>query len=172
MSSNSILTQSDIEVIYDLYFDSIYRFFYWKVLKKDTAEDLTSETFLNFVSQAKKNNPIRDPKNFLFGIAKIVFTKFLKRKYKQELELKDSYLNFAGYVEDFLSEAENIPTTEEKVAKYLKELPGKQKQVLNLRLIQKMSIKEIAQKLNKNINYVKTTQKRGIKSLKRIIAMA
>jgi RNA polymerase sigma factor (sigma-70 family) len=49
-------------------------------------------------------------------------------------------------------------------------LPEKQRIVISLRLIEKLSLKEIAQELGKNMNYVKTTQKRAIKNLKEIFA--
>jgi DNA-directed RNA polymerase specialized sigma24 family protein len=41
-----------------------------------------------------------------------------------------------------------------------------------MRLIEKMSLDEICEKLGKNMNYVKTTQKRGIRNLKFLISAA
>ncbi|MBU0976321.1 MAG: sigma-70 family RNA polymerase sigma factor [Patescibacteria group bacterium] len=166
-------TQIDIEMIYDLHFVSIFRFFYYKTLSNEKAEDLTSETFLIFIKQLKKEKEIENPKNFLFGIARNVFLKYLRRKYREELSLDERQLeDFAQYTQNFLEEIDQKPTLEDKVLKYILQLPEKQREVLYMRLIAKMNLGEIAEKLGKNMNHVKTTQKRGIKNLKKLIALS
>lgn len=164
------LSNSDIEILYERYFEKIYRFFYYKTLNKEIAEDLTSHSFLTFIKQSKSQKEIQNPKNYLFGITKFTFLAYLKKKYKQELPLLNE--DFAVYIDNFLDEIDDKPTLEDKASKYIKMLPEKQKRVLHMRLIEKLSLAEIAAKLGKNMNYVKTTQKRGIKNLKKMLALS
>ena len=44
----------------DKNFKKLYRFFYYKVLSREKAEDLTSETFLIFVEQIQKRKDTRN----------------------------------------------------------------------------------------------------------------
>ncbi|MDD3647030.1 MAG: sigma-70 family RNA polymerase sigma factor [Candidatus Dojkabacteria bacterium] len=169
----TVLDTTEIEIVYEQNIVQIYRFFYYKTLSKEKAEDLASETFLTFINQIKKNKTIGNPRNFLFGIAKNVFLKFLRKKYRDELTFDENHIeNFAQYTQNFLQEIDQKPTLEDKALKFILKLPEKQKQVLYMRLMDKMKLNEIAEKLGKNMNYVKTTQKRGIKNLKKLIALS
>ncbi len=160
-------SEYDLELIFELHFDKIYKFFYFKTLSKEIAEDLTSETFLAFADKLKKID-IDDEKKYLYGIAKNIFTKFLKTKYKENIVHFEDIQQFENLVESVNSE--KSLHMEEIALKFIDMLPAKQQQVIRLRLIEKASLSEITEKLGKNMNYVKTTQKRGLKNLKKIIA--
>ena len=160
--------QYQLSTIYDSEFQRIYSFFYYKTLSKDIAEDLTSETFLvlaNILS-GDSNKQIDNLKGFLFGIAKNVFVKYLQKKYRGEIPFSNFSDDFEEYVDSFVTEKEKSEPLEDKLIQYLPYLPSKQAAVLELRFIQKLSLQEICDKLGKNMNYVKTTQRRAFKSLK------
>lgn len=163
--------QHQLSTIYDSEFQRIYSFFYYKTLSKDLAEDLTSETFLVLANILSGNSDKRidNLKAFLFGIAKNVFVKYLQKKYRGEIPFSNFSDDFEDYVDSFVVEKEKSEPLEDKLIQYLKYLPKKQAVVLELRFIQKLSLQEICEKLEKNMNYVKTTQKRGFKSLRDII---
>jgi len=169
MSENKI-TQQDLELTYDLYFDKIYRFFYYKVLSKEIAEDLTSDTFIAFADVLKSKKEIENLKAFLYGIAKNTFLKFLKQKYKREIAFSSISDDFYEYADNFVENVETKKNFEDILLKFIDKIPEKQGKVLHMRLIEKMSLQEICDKLKKDMNYVKTTQKRGIKSLKELAA--
>lgn len=163
--------QHQLSTIYDSEFQRIYSFFYYKTLSKDLAEDLTSETFLVLANILSGNSDKRidNLKAFLFGIAKNVFVKYLQKKYRGEIPFSNFSDDFEDYVDSFVVEKEKSEPLEDKLIQYLKYLPKKQAVVLELRFIQKLSLQEICEKLGKNMNYVKTTQKRAFKSLRDII---
>lgn len=163
--------QHQLSTIYDSEFQRIYSFFYYKTLSKDVAEDLTSETFLVLANILSGNSDRRidNLKAFLFGIAKNVFVKYLQKKYRGEIPFSNFSDDFEDYVDSFVVEKEKSEPLEDKLIQYLKYLPQKQAAVLELRFIQKLSLQEICEKLGKNMNYVKTTQKRAFKSLRDII---
>jgi len=164
------VTKQDLELIYDLYFDRIYKFFYYKILSKEIAEDLTSETFIAYADVLKAKKNVENLKSFLFGIAKNIFLKYLKQKYKQEIPFSNISEDFYEYAEKYVEESEKKENLEDKILKFLKLIPDKQQLVIKLRLIEKLSLQEICIKLGKDMNYVKTTQKRGLRSLKDAIA--
>lgn len=167
------MTDSELEQIYNQHFRKIYRFFYYKILSREVAEDLTSDTFMNFVEilQNKDRSEVIDPVKYLYGIAKLTLVKHLKEKYSSIQSIPiESEADFGGYVDTFLEDVDNSPTPEDLAMKYINELPEKQRLVITLRLIEKNSLKEICEILNKDMNYVKTTQKRGISNLKLLFA--
>ena len=93
--------QYQLSTIYDSEFQRIYSFFYYKTLSKDTAEDLTSETFLvlaNILS-GDSHKQIDNIKGFLFGIAKNVFVKYLQKKYRGEIKFYNFSDDFEEYVD-------------------------------------------------------------------------
>lgn len=157
-----------LSTIYDQEFDKIYSFFYYKTLSSDVAEDLTSETFLTLANILSTNSSkeINNIKGFLFGIAKNIFIKYLQQKYRGEIPFSNLGEDFEEYLEDFVTKQEKKEPLEDKLIKYLEFIPKKQAIVLQLRFIEKLSLKEIADKLGKDMNYVKTTQKRAFKSLR------
>jgi RNA polymerase sigma-70 factor, ECF subfamily len=162
----------DIALFYDLNFENLYRFFYYKTLSKDIAQDLTSETFLTFATiLSKKNIEMQDPKKYLYGIAKNIFVKYLRQKYKQEIPMSTLSRDFEEYIEEFVQESISTTDYTEIIAKYIPMLPEKQGIVIKLRFVEKLTLSEICAKLGVDMNYVKTTQKRGIKSLKNLITL-
>jgi RNA polymerase sigma-70 factor (ECF subfamily) len=166
------MTNEEIEILYKNNFKKLYRFFYYKFLNKAIAEDLTSETFTTFITGLKSHTvTIRNYEKYLFGIAKIVFCEHLKKKYQEPFFVDyENASDFEDTVTTTLDAFVEEKTPEDILLSRLVLLPEKQRLVISLRLIEKLSLKEIATKLNKNMNYVKTTQKRAIKNLKDIFA--
>ena len=163
------VTIDDVEATYDTHVDSIYRFFYFKLRNQKIAEDLTSEVFITFIRAARQNKDIDNIKQYLYGIAKNIFMTHLRKKYQQPTVSFEAMEDFIGYMESTNDEAEG-ETLEDMVKKYIVKLPEKQAVVMNLRLIEKYSLNQIAEKIGKDMNYVKTTQKRGIKRLRELVA--
>lgn len=142
----------------------LYKFFYYKTGDKTIAEDLTSETFTSFVASCKGETEIENYNAFLFGIAKNIFTTYLRTKYKRtnnEISI-DIEQEFGEYIEEYSEETEKSLTSEERLLKYLDQIPPKQAQIIRMRFIEKMSLQEICEKTGKDMNYVKTTQKEDL----------
>jgi RNA polymerase sigma-70 factor (ECF subfamily) len=165
------LTEKEIVSFYNENLEKIYKFFYFKTLSKEVAEDLTQDTFISFVKIVKDQNNIENLVAFLYGIAKNIFLRYLKDKYKSGIPFSEFERDFENYAEEYVENIKNKKTLEERASEFIKYLPPKQKIVVQLRFIEKLSLKEIADKLNKDMNYVKTTQKRGIANLRRYVEL-
>lgn len=165
---NKKILEKELTEIYNENFRKLYRFFYYKTFDHASAEDLTQETFLNFAEFISKGNKVENKKAFLFAIAKNVFAKNLRRKY-EEVNLDLETIDFYSFVEDTLEQNGAEDNFMQFVKSFISQLPNKQRIILELRFINKMKIKHIAEELGKNINYVKTTQRRGLKNLKKLL---
>lgn len=146
----------------------VYKFFYYKTLSRTVTEDLTGEVFLQFVSKLS-DTAIEDNAKYLWSIAHNIFNQFLRDKYKLQSTTYDEEI-FTSYVDEYIEERESIQTLEERVLPYIQLLPAKQQEVARLRLIEKNSLSDICLILKKDMNYVKTTQKRAIRKLKELVA--
>jgi len=168
------MSNEELTAIYDRHFTKIYRFFYYKVLSREIAQDLAGDTFVAFVDSLKNHHheghpQIKDPEKYLYGVAKIIFCEHLKEKYKApNLVAYDNIPDFETAVTGELEEVDSKQTPEELLLMYLDRLPEKQRLIIRLRLIEKLSLPEIVKKLGKDMNYVKTTQKRALKNLREI----
>jgi len=158
------------EGLYKDNFKKIYTFFFYKVFDKQTAEDLTSESFLGFAEYIKNGREVENAQALLYRIAGNIFNQHLRRKYKEvniEIDEFDFY--------NTLSEYTKLVDTEDKFIKMItslvEQLPSKQRIILFMRLVEKKSLSIISEELQKDMNYVKTTQRRGIAKIKELLEL-
>lgn len=155
----------DIESFYDEFVDKVYKFFYIKSLDKMTAEDLTSQTFIAFMDKVKVTD-VSSYKSYLYGIMRITWTTFLRQKYQTTIAELEDIEQFEVYAESVVSSYQQDDTIHERLRTFIERLPEKQKQVITMRIIEDMSVGEVASQLNRDKNYVKTTYQRGLRRLR------
>lgn len=158
----------DLEQFYDEYVDKVYKFFYIKSLNKHVAEDLTSETFVSFLKQVN-NKQVDDNKKYLYGIMRNVWVEFLKNKYKTQLSSFEQIENFEEYATEAMQTFDETEEPMDRLQPFVQLLPSKQRDVLVMRAYQNLNIKQTAEALGKDSNYVKKTYSRALKSLRAII---
>lgn len=69
----------DIEKIYRIYFEDVYRFLLSLSKNKDIAQDITSETFLKVIYNSKKIENTTNIKAYIFTIAKNTYINYYKK---------------------------------------------------------------------------------------------
>ncbi|HRJ90709.1 MAG TPA: RNA polymerase sigma factor [Candidatus Saccharibacteria bacterium] len=159
-----------LEQFYDEHVDKVYKFFYIKCLDRSTAEDLTSETFTLFIEQLE-HQTITDNKKYLYGIMRNTWLQFLRKKYQQALVDIENIEDFAGVVEHEIADFDEARDVGNRLLPYIERLPEKQRLVITKRLLEEKSVADIATELGKDKNYVKTTYKRGLTSLRAILTV-
>ncbi len=159
----------DLPDFYDEHVDKVYKFFYIKCLNRHVAEDLTSQTFTLFIEQSN-NQQIRDNKKYLYGIMRTTWLQFLRSKYQESLIYLESIEDFEDYATTQVSEFEHSEKPSDQLRSYVARLPKKQRQVVEMRIFEDLSVGETADRLKKDKNYVKTTYKRGLQSLRAMLA--
>ncbi len=160
------------ETVYNDNIRKLYKFFYYKVLNQQIAEDLTSETFLKLAEKlsAEENN-IEKIENYLYGIARNTWNMYLRDKYKQPEYYPEDIDSFTDFVAQEVEAIESIPLHNRALV-FIDKLPNKQREIAHMRLIQGMTPTEIADKMNKPTNHVKVTLRRSMRRLEELIAVS
>lgn len=155
----------ELEEFYDEHVERVYKFFYFKSLNKQVAEDLTQETWIRYI---EKQRTIDDTKKYLYGVMRNCWLEFLREKYSSLTSDIEQQEDFEQYVEmeNRANVSDDLPA---RVQQYIDLLPDKQRQVFELRFVQGLNIKEAAYELGKDKNYVKITYKRALGTLRSII---
>lgn len=155
--------------IYDAYVESIYRFIYFKVLRVEVAEDLTSETFLKIwqhiqKEQGDEDQPIVHFQAFLYKVARNVVADFYRKKHVEvELERAESEEMLVNGAHGSWHQAIQ---SHEEVARLLPHLKDVYREVIILRYIEGYSLAEIASIVGKSPANVRVILHRGLAVLR------
>lgn len=151
--------------IYDKYLDRIYRFIFFRVSSKEQAEDLSSQVFLKALEYLGEKRKINNLQAFLYQIARNLIIDFYRDKKEvvsldreEAKELQDGQLD--------ISEKVNTKLEIEKIKKALTEIRDGYKEVIILYYLEELSIREIAQILEKNKGNVRILIHRALKALR------
>ena len=159
-----------IEQVYNDHVKKLYTFFYYKVLDKQTAEDLTSETFL---ALAEKLHTLDDDSDtidkYLYGIARNKWNGYLREKYKRAEYFPEDIDDFSQFVEHEVESMEGM-SLQDRATTFIDMLPKKQREIAQLRLIDGRTPTEIAKEIGKPTNHVKVTLRRAMRRLEELIA--
>jgi len=165
LSRARALDQEAIAEIHDAHYVSIYRYIAFRVDDVQTAEDLTSDVFLRFLSALRdRHAPQNTIRGWLIGTASNV----LKEFYRSKRRLHQAGLD-ESTPDDGPGPAQrvSIKLTNEQLRMAMRELPEEQQKVLALRFGYGMRHKEVADTLNKSEGAVKMLQTRAIAALSR-----
>ena len=163
-------TERILEDVYSTNVEKLYRFFYFKVLNKQVAEDLTSDTFMALAEKVNTLSKDKDSlEKYLYGIAKNKWNMYLRDKYTHAEFSAEDIDDFSHYVASEVEEME-CRSLKERALYFIEMLPPKLKVVAMMRLIEGLLPTEIAVRLKKPLNYVKVTLRRALRRLEELIA--
>lgn len=156
--------QGDAEaftLLFDKYSKKIYRFIYFKISNKELAEDLASQCFLKAWEQIARGQRIKNFQSWLYRIARNLVVDYYRNREKEELRLIYQ-LEEAG-TEDKFNPDENLDR--EQLEKLLFLLKSEIREIVVLRFIEQLSIKEIAKIVDKSAANVRVIIHRALKEL-------
>jgi RNA polymerase sigma-70 factor (ECF subfamily) len=169
MFAEDKVTLDNFPGLYDKYVGRIYNFVYYKTHHKETAEDLTSQTFMKAIKNLGQFSPAKGRfSTWLYQIARNQVIDFYRAK-KNDANIEDIW---------DLSGEEDIPrdfdTAEKlkKVESYLKELRPEQREIVLLRVWEGLSYREIAEALGKDETHCRVIFSRALKTLKSRMPLA
>lgn len=150
-----------LALIYEQYYDRIYRYILVRVRKRETAEDLTGQTFLKLVERIA-DFEWRGPgfTSWLFRIAHNVVMDWFRRE--RDVPLPELQTDVAESVDAKVFVTESV--REALVA--IDELKENQRQVLLLRLVAGLTGRETAEALDLSEVNVRALQHRGLVTLR------
>lgn len=151
--------------LYDAYVKKVYKFIYYKTLHKETAEDLTSETFFKALKNFKSFDSSRSFSSWIYKIAQNTVIDYYRTSKRTEniddiWDLKDE--------DDFLKRIDD-KTEIKRVKKHLSLLPSLQRDIIIMRIWQNMSYSEIAEVIGKSEDNCKVIYSRAIAKLRESI---
>lgn len=155
--------------LYDAYVERIYRFIYFKVGNKETAEDVTSDVFLRvwhyLVGQPKN---IDSFSGLVYRVARNAIVDVYRKRAKDK-----EYMSTVDMVEitEVTTDATEKIDQEQNVAQLLqliKKMKQEYQEVIILRHIDELSISEIARILEKSQTNVRVTLHRAVKKLQQM----
>lgn len=154
--------------LYDEYVSRIYRFIFLKVRRKQDAEDLTHQVFLNAWQNMKRYESRGFPfGSWLYRIASnavIDFYRTSRNHASLEAIPEETFAELAMH-EELLNDAFDLHL----VRTALQKLEGDQQTVLILRFIDDRTNKEIAELLGKSEGAIRVVQHRALKQLKQYV---
>ena len=152
--------------LYEEFSQAVFRFLYYRIGDRQTAEDLTAEVFIRVIRSIRKYKPRQPFRAWLFRIARNIAIdhqrKFGKR---QEEELAETLTGNLISPE----EATSLTIDSDQLKRALERLTPDQRDVIVLRFIGEMRIAEVAAALGKTQSSVKSLQSRGLLVLSQVM---
>ncbi|SDL34576.1 ECF subfamily RNA polymerase sigma factor, BldN family [Streptomyces indicus] len=155
--------------LYDQYSDTVYRYIYYRVGGKATAEDLTSETFLRALRRIGTFTwQGRDFGAWLVTIARnLVADHFKSSRFR--LEVTTGEMLDANEVERSPEDSVLESLSNAALLEAVRRLNPQQQECVTLRFLQGLSVAETARVMNKNEGAIKTLQYRAVRTLARLL---
>ncbi|MFE6103759.1 ECF subfamily RNA polymerase sigma factor, BldN family [Streptomyces laurentii] len=155
--------------LYDQYSDTVYRYIYYRVGGKATAEDLTSETFLRALRRISTFTwQGRDFGAWLVTIARnLVADHFKSSRFR--LEVTTGEMLDANEVERSPEDSVLESLSNAALLDAVRRLNPQQQECVTLRFLQGLSVAETARVMGKNEGAIKTLQYRAVRTLARLL---
>lgn len=156
--------RAQFEKLFADHSDAVFRYLVYRLNDKERAMELTQEVFMNTWRHLRSGKPIEYEKTFLFKVARNLFINEIRTdKTTTSLEkLQDT-----SYAEpaDTTPSPETYSTHTELLS-FLEHIADTYKEVLILRYIEGMSVKDIANLLEEKETNISMRIKRGLEKLR------
>lgn len=159
--------QQEFEKAYLEHSESIFRFCYFRISDRNRAKDVMQDTFTQTWQYIVKGNTIDNLKAFLYKVARnLIINEISRRKEIASLEEMNEEHGFD--VAD-----ENSSNTEEKsegrrLIEFIQTLDDESKDLLTMRYLEDMSVKDIAEVMNITPNNATVKLHRATKKLQQV----
>ena len=155
--------------LYDGYVRKIYDFIYYKTHHRETAQDLTADTFTKALAAAERFDPVRGTfQSWLYRIARNTVIDY----YRTKKEVQD--VDDVWDLSDDTNIAQDTQTRlkVEEVKNYLEKLKPDQRDIVIMRVWQDLSFREIAEIVGKSEAASKMAYSRAIRQLRKDMPLA
>lgn len=151
--------------IYDDHADAIFRFCYFKLRDSEKAEEVTQEAFVRTWEYLSKGKEVENLRAFVYRVAKNIIVDYFRKHREVSLD----QLQAQGFD---VSQEEHRRWDDvidgKKVVEMIGKLDEKYREVLLLRYVDDLPVKEIAAIVGESENHISVRLHRGMKQLKAI----
>lgn len=164
------------EELYNKYHRSVYQFLAFRLARREDAEDMTALVFTRaWEYLASEQNEIKNFRAFIYRIARNLLADFYRSASNREKNLSIDEAQAQDRPIDIpdlrdLFEAQVLASDEAMVGRALLTLKPEYREVLTLRFMGELSLKEIAQVLEKESGTVAVTLHRAKEALAKAVA--
>jgi RNA polymerase sigma-70 factor (ECF subfamily) len=135
-----------------------------RIVSYDDREDVLQEILISIHNSRHTYIPSKPFYPWMYAIAKNTLIKYYKKIHKQSLYQMEAEIS--SLISPEKNDSNEIDSTKE-ILKLIEELPGKQKEIIQLLKIGGLSIKDVAAKLNLSEANVKVIAHRGYQTLRK-----
>jgi len=159
--------QAQFSKIYDANIEKIYRFVFLRVNSKESAQDLTSETFTKCWDSFKANpDNIKNPRAFLYKTAKNLVIDHYRRQGRVQTVAADlADIQIADPKADFAQKA-ILASDMEAVRKAMGSMNEDYQNAIIWRYLEEMPVKEVCQLLERSEEATRVLLHRAMKDLR------
>lgn len=159
-----------VGALYDMHYQAIFRYFRARVGNVQSAEDLTSDVFRRMLLGLPQYRWLGLPfRAWLFRIAHNILIDYFRQEHRRGgLEIQDTDCVHDPHMDPVLLVEQKLLL--EHTHRALAELDQNQRDVLALRFLSGLSLKETALALNKTQDAIKALQRRGLLALRLTLA--
>lgn len=152
--------------LYDLYHPQIYRFVYLKVGRREESEDLTHQVFLSAWEHVREYAHRGHPfGSWLYRIARnAVIDHYRAKREVMPIENMDAEVFLSG---ENIEEAASLSLLLQEVREGIRRLKPEHQDIIILRFVEELSVKEAAQALGRSEGAVKLLQHRAMRELQK-----
>ena len=154
-----------VKMLFDNYYRALCVFALRFLNSFEDAEDVVQEVFVNFWEKKKGCEFSGSLRSFLFGAVNKAALYHLRNSDRMVFEGLETHLN--QLMEEEMPESdEDIALRKQKLFREIEALPEKCREVFVAIVLENLSYKEVAEKLNVSVNTVKTHYSRALKQLR------
>ncbi len=154
------------QVLYDKYWDQLYRIALLKIHHEQEASDIVQDLFVTIWVKRKELNINENVDLYLYRSLKNRIINHYKKKIITEKRVNEHYRNTSGQT---AADAEGLCSYKELeliIHKELEDMPGKMKQVFLLSRYEQLSSKKISEMLSLSDQTVRNQISKAIKRIK------
>lgn len=154
-------------VIYEVYFEPLYRYVYLRIGNKAEADDIIQDIFINAYSSSEDS--VSDDVSmaiYFYSIARGKVSDW-KRKRRDAVSIDD---NVEDYSDAMISNDESLKKEEfEQMQSALRKLTSEQQDVVIFKFVEGLSVKETARLMGKTESAISRLQSDGIRLIRDIL---
>jgi len=153
----------NLEELYDRYGEKLYHYLVVRLGSCQDAEDILQEAFYRFARYSVRWKMVKNPKAFVFKVARNEANRFLKRKIAQQktMQMNPDNKNAIASVIQGPNEL-----SEKLLAESLARLPDDQREVILLKVFEEMTFKEISRVCGLSVNTAASRYRYGLSKLR------
>lgn len=147
--------------------DALFRYCYFQTSNRDVATDILQDTFTKTWIYLSEGKEVDNLKAFLYKVAKNLIIDYRRKKKSYSLDaITETGVDFAGE-----SEEENVTNNFDKdfVVGKLEKLDPDDREILTMRYVNEMSIREISDTLDMTPNNVSVKIHRAVEKMKKVL---